>query len=499
MMKKVFFILGICCLCGFIYFKTKETDSFTLNLIHTNDLHSHILPFDDYHDCPLDSDCLGGFARIITFLNQEKSPSTLILDAGDRFTGTAFYTLLKSKPLLPLFQKMPYDAITLGNHEFDDNLPETISFLKQWHVPVVVSNLNVPLNNELHTLIKSTTIIKKMNHKIGIIGLLTPETMILDNPDITIQNLSEVVAKEISSFKKQGVHIIIVLSHIGLRADKKLAKDFPEIDIIIGGHSHSLLSNDTTISSVAGPYPISLNQGKTLIVSTGMGGRFIGKLQVTFNPDGEILKYQGNTIPVNAKIMNDPSATKIIQKAQQEIKSILIEPITTLKTPIGFTAERNYCSEDCPIGLYLTQTLHAAYPSIDGVLLNSGSIRRGLPSGLISYHNLIETYPFDNEAVLIQLTGEELKEYLEHGIAHYHSKGKTNAMLQTAGVKYHFSKKRKKITEITVKGIPIDAKKRYTFLVSSYLANGGDGYPIKTYQKTGHTICEILKTQMKKK
>ena len=98
---------------------------FPLTIVHTNDLHSHLLPFNKSDDCSLDdANCLGGFARIVSFMKAEKkkNPGALFLDAGDRFTGTAFYSLTKSRFLLPLFQMMPYDAATLGNHEFDDNL-----------------------------------------------------------------------------------------------------------------------------------------------------------------------------------------------------------------------------------------------------------------------------------------------------------------------------------------------------------------------------------------
>ena len=493
-MKKI--LIFILCVCVCFSALSKEPDSFKLNLIHTNDLHSHLLPFNDLSDCSMDSDCLGGFARIITFMEKEKSPISLFLDAGDRFTGTAFYTLFKSKFLLPLFQKMPYDAINLGNHEFDDNLSETVSFLKKWPVPVVVANLKINPKEDLFSLVKPSIVIEKENRKIGIIGLLTQETMVLGNEDISVLPFSDALTKEIESLKKQGVNIIIVLSHIGIDEDKKLAQQFPDIDSIVGGHSHSLLSNDSSISYASGPYPIS--EGKTLIVSAGMGGRFVGKLEADFNMAGEIIKYRGNTIPMNNQIPNNPAAERFINEAQKDMNAVLNEQITTFEKSFGFTPGTDYCSENCAVGTYLAETLHSAYPSVDGVLLNAGAIRRGFAAGPVSYRDLIEAYPFDNDAVLIQLTGKELKEYLAHGIAKYHKKGKTNEMLQTAGVKYDFSKEDKKITKVEINGKQIQPDKTYTFLTSSFLANGGDKYPKKAYQKVGHTVREILKSQMRK-
>ena len=493
-MKKLRCLFWAGILCGCVL--AKRSDSYSLTLIHTNDLHSHLLPFDESHDCSLTSDCLGGFARLKTFMIQEKDSHTLILDAGDRFTETSFYTLLKSKPLLPLFQQMPYDVITLGNHEFDDNLSETISFLQQWPVSVVAANLKMPKDNPLSLLVKPSVIVEKAGRKIGIIGVITQETMVLDHPKISVTSISEAVSKEIESLKGKGVNIIIVLSHIGLDADQQLAQDFPDIDVIVGGHSHSFLNNDSRISA-NGPYPIAMNQGKTLIVTSGMGGQFIGQLQLVFDSKGDILEYQGNTIPMDSKIPNDPQAIRSIQQSQEEILAILSEPIITLPHGIGFSVDRNYCDKDCPIGQYLTKILHTAYPSIDGVLLNSGSIRRGFPAGQICYQHLIDVYPFDNSAVFIHLTGKELKGFLEHGIAQYRSDKKTNALLQTSGITYHFSASDKKIKDIFVNGKPVELAKNYTFLISSYLVEGGDGYPKKTYQKTGYTIREILKKQMK--
>lgn len=492
-MKKLFsliFIVFLCC-CSL----NKQPDTFTLNLLHTNDLHSHLLPFDNTHNCALDSDCLGGFARVMTFLQENKTSNSLILDAGDRFTGTSFYTLTKSKSLLPLFRKMPYDAVTLGNHEFDDNLPETVSFFQKWPVPVVVANLKISSKEDLFPLVKPSIILEKEGRKIGVIGILTPETIVLGNHDISVTSISDAVLKEIKSLKKQNVNIIVVLSHIGLTADKQLAKDFPEIDIIVGGHSHSLLNNDPAISS-EGPYPVKIE--KTLIVTSGMGGQFVGHLQATFDLDGNIISYQGNTIPMNEKIPNNSYAINAIENAQKEIHSILNEPVAVLKEPIDFTKGKNYCDKDCPIGKYITHTLHSVFPSADGVLLNSGAIRKGLPAGTILYQDLLDAFPFDNDAVFIQLKGSELKEFLEHGIAHYQPDTKTNALLQTSGIDYNFCPKDKTVKNVSVKGQPLDLNKEYTILTASYLAAGGDNYPQKPYKGTNANIREVLKQQMKK-
>lgn len=475
-----------------------SNQNLTLNIVHTNDLHSHLLPFNDYADCTLNSsECLGGFARITTFLKQEKqNQNTLILDAGDRFTGTSFYALTKSQYLLPLFQKMPYDVVTLGNHEFDDNLSETEMFLSNWGIPVVVSNMVIPPSETLSQIVKPYVILERGNRKIGVIGLLTTETNVMKPSQITITDIDEALSHAIQQLKQNRVDIIVVLSHIGLDEDKKIAEKFPDIDVIVGGHSHSLLSNDTQQIHRVDDYPIVRNNGKTVIVSSGKGGHFVGKLSVEFDADGHIASYQGDTVSMSYQIKNDISAYQTIVEAEKKLKHILNKEIAFIQQDYGFTIDTNYCSENCFIGEYVATQLHRAYPMVDGVFLNAGSFRRGLKRGIVRYQNLIEVYPYDNEAVLVELTGSELKSFLEHGLSRYQLKDKTNELLQVAGISYMFSATDKKIRFVYINGKPIDLNQKYIFLTSQFLADGGDDYPVKSYRKTGQTIRMILQNQI---
>ena len=494
-MKRIIFL----CICILLY-GCKQPENLTINLIHTNDLHAHLLPFNDYGDCMADSqNCLGGFARIISFMLKEKqdNPDSIILDAGDRFTGTSFYTLTKSRYLLPLFELMPYDAATLGNHEFDDNLSETVSFISRWHTPVLAANILSSVKEPISRYIKPSTVIERHGRKIGIIGVTTPEINILGGAAIEITPIKQAVADEIRKLKEQQVNIIIVLSHISLTQDIKLAKALPDIDIIVGGHSHSLLTNDKSIPHRRGEYPMTVNHGKTLIVTCGMGGQYVGKLQAEFNADGEIIRYNGNAIPMTVDIGANPQAVKIIAEAQTELNNILNEVIIELPQSYGYTTDTDYCSQECPVGEYITYLLAQEHPEVDGVIINSGAIRSALPTGAITFNQILELYPYDNPAVIIELSGKELKKYLRHGITHYHKRGKTNELLQTAGISYEFTTDDKRVENITVKGQPLDLNKKYKLLTSMFLANGGDRYPIKSYTETGSTVREIIVNQMK--
>ena len=486
-------------LCIFVIGCKPEKD-YTLTIMHTNDLHSHLLPFNNYEDCRVDDDkCLGGFARIISLMEKEKkqNPDALFLDAGDRFTGTAFYSLTKSRFLLPLFQMMPYDAATLGNHEFDDNLEETISFIRQWKTPIIAANIKSSPAEKLHAYVRPSIVVEKNNRKIGIIGVTTPEINILGGARILIEPIQKSVSREVRKLKKQGVNIIVVLSHIGLSADKKLARAVPDIDIIVGGHSHSLFINDPINPLRRAGYPLALNNGRTLIVSCGMGGQYVGKLTAIFNEDGEIISYDGDALAVSSDIPLHAQALQIIRQASENLQRVLNEKIADLPQAYGYTKNTNYCSEECLVGEYLTYLIAKEFPDIDGVAINAGAIRSALPEGALRYSNLLDFYPYDSPAVLITMSGKALKQYLRHGIMHYHKHGKTNELLQTFGIRYAFTTDDKQIFEVSVKGEALDLEKQYTILVPLFLANGGDRYPIKAYTDTGLTVREILLNQLR--
>ena len=493
-MRKIIYLVIICLLVG-----CKPAENYTLSIVHTNDLHAHLLPFNDHEDCAPDSECLGGFARIAAFMNQEKkqNPATLFLDAGDRFTGTAFYALTKSRFLLPLFKMMPYDAAALGNHEFDDNLDETISFISQWPVPTVAANLKISPREKLYQHIRSSVVVEKNKRKIGIVGVITPEINVLGERQISVMPIKKSVAAEVKKLKRQKVDIIVVLSHIGLSEDVKLAKAVPDIDIIVGGHSHSLLINDKNNPIRRAGYPMVMNGGRTLIVSCGLGGQYVGKLQAEFDAKGHIIGFSGDAMAMSTAIPNDAQAEKIIDEASGYLQGVLHEKIATLPQTYGYTEGKNYCSEECAVGEYLSFLLAREHPKVDAVLINSGSIRSMLSAGEMTYSHLLDFYPYDSPAVILKLSGAELKNYLRHGIAHYHKRDKTNELLQTFGVQYAFTTDNKEVLNVKVGGKPLDMKKTYKVLTSLFLADGGDGYPMKPFEDTGLTIREILVKQLK--
>ena len=485
----------------FIFLTGCFNEDYELKIIHTNDLHSHLLPFNDYGDCDINSnECKGGFARIVTFLNNEKdgSENSLIIDAGDRFTGTSFYTLTKSRYLIKTMSRMPYDVIGLGNHEFDDNIEETEKFLQALGVPVVVANTEFIGNSNLSNIIKPSVIIEKNNRKIGVIGLITEDLSPLGIKDtVKFFPIYEKIHSEIKELQKNGANIIVVISHLGLHEDIKLAQQVEDIDVIVGGHSHSLLSNDENISIKDGKYPLVIND-KTLIVTAGMGGQYVGVLNVKFNKEGKITNFSGDTKAIDSHIANDEITSRIILEALHNLEQILNKPLAESENDYNFSPNKEYCAERCAIGDLITDLLKQAFPLIDIVFINSGAIRQAISKGQVSFTNLAQVYPYDTKAVLIELSGVEIKEYIQHGIKNYSLKERTNELLQVAGLEYEFSTTNKVVTNITINGKPLEENKIYRVLTSLYIAQGGDKYPVKQYQEVGTSIREAIQQQLLK-
>lgn len=507
MFYKLNFLFIIFCFFSF----TVKADNYTLHLLHTNDLHAHIIPYQiNGEPCNTkNTACRGGFARIKAFIDSErqKDPNLLLLDAGDRFSGTVFYTLKKGKDIATLMQEMNYDAMTLGNHEFDDGLPELETFMKTVTAPIIASNISFPQKSILNKTIIPALVIHRQGHQIGLISLITDEAKTTSShaEEITLLPQIRQVQSLIQKLKSQGVNIIILLNHNGFQEDKKLAAQLADIDIIISAHSHTLLSNNPNESKAEGPYPIVIQNPlhkPVLIVSAGIGGHYVGSLSVQFNNQGDILSFKGDTISMDNNIQPDLKMSAQIKKIQHELNQTLNKPIFQTNQPIPLTNNGTFCSQSCYAGEVLTDALLSAVqkqnPNINIAILNAGGIRSALPNGLITLEHIAQTYPFNSEAVIVTFSGKELIDYLTLGVQKYVPDNRTNPFLQTAGLSYDFSAQKKTIFNVRINQHPIKLNKIYTAVIPSFLAKGGDGFPplkiIQTIPNT--TVKELIIKQL---
>ncbi len=353
-------------LCGSILLSGGDV---TLTIVHTNDLHSHLLgygPNIEYTPQSLGDDgTVGGWARtaaVISKVRAEKSNPVLVCDAGDFLMGSLFHLLSREQAFeLKLLSAMGYDVVTLGNHEFDLTPKGLARILESasgsGEIPsVVLSNMKFSSENgEDDTLeslynrgiVKPYRIIEKRGLKIGVFGLMginAAEVAPFASP-VSFGNPIEEARNIVAVLREsENVGIVICLSHSGLwtkakkSEDEILAEEVPGIDIILSGHTHTLLE-----------VPIVVND--TLIVQAGENGKNVGVLDVIIK-DGEVVLENYQSIEIDDSISGDNSISNLIQTFESEIDSIILSnydlsfreviahtdfdlPITEDESPLG--------------------------------------------------------------------------------------------------------------------------------------------------------------------
>ncbi len=251
-----------------------------ISLLHTNDMHSHIDPFpesDPKHPG------LGGFARINALVKKIRGEQehTLLLDCGDIYQGTPYFNFFKGEAELKLMTKMGYDAGTIGNHEFDNGLVGISSQMKHMNFPFVNSNYDFT-GTVLEGKIKPYTLFNKGDIKIGVFGIGVELEGLVSSKNcvgVTYNDPIETAKKMVTILKDQEqCDLVICLSHIGYSSrtggmcDMKLAKETSGIDVILGGHSHTLLETATRVRNLDGE--------EVVINQVGWAGIALGRIDV---------------------------------------------------------------------------------------------------------------------------------------------------------------------------------------------------------------------------
>lgn len=460
----------------------------SLTILHTNDTHSHIAGINKYGNaCFDDTDCRGGLARIATAIRTAKSQNdnVIALDAGDQFQGTLFYSVNKWPMLVELDQHMPYDAMTLGNHEFDEGCLELTRFLAALPFPVLAANLKpakgCPMLKGNYT---PYTLLTVRGQKVAVVGIANNEVVSLAAacPRTFFEDTAACLQRTVRDLEAQGVKHIIALTHIGLPEDRKLARSVDGVDIIVGGHSHSYLGPD----SEEGPYPIierSPSGQPVLVVTAKRAAQYLGELNVIFDAQGVPFRWNGGARELAAPETRDAETSALVQKYAASLDEFRNHKVGShhLSLPDGIDACRE---DDCLGGSLIADAMLEYVRPFGGqvALCNGGSVRAALPSGDISRGDLLSVIPFGNTLVMREITGERLLAALEHGVSEEGGQGPR--LLHTAGLRYVVDAARPAGSRIVRAeilnekdtGTPLDRKARYVIVTIEYLARGGDAY-----------------------
>ncbi len=250
-----------------------------LVILHTNDTHSQVEPTEK---STLSSSDMGGYARRMGVINKIRTEekNVLLFDAGDFSQGTPYFNFYNGRIEIDAINKMKYDAITLGNHEFDNGMDTLAVILSKSKVPIISSNYEIS-QTSISPYVKPYLIIRKFGMKIGVIGLdVEPKSLIVESnyKGLTYEDPLEVANKMAAFLKKEKkCDIIICLSHLGSNKksevinDFKIAQNSRNIDVIIGGHSHSMLENVKELN---------LDGQEVIISQMAKSGLYLGRIDL---------------------------------------------------------------------------------------------------------------------------------------------------------------------------------------------------------------------------
>lgn len=456
---------------------------YSLTILHTNDFHARFEPISKYDSgCSSEDNaegkCFGGSARLVTAVTEARARSnnSILVDGGDQFQGTLFYTYYKGKLAAEMMNKLGYDGMTVGNHEFDDG-PEVLrGFMDAVNFPVVMSNADVSGEELLAGKLQKSAILERGGEKIGLIGLTPEDTDELASPgdNVTFSDPVAAVQGEVDALTAQGVNKIIVLSHSGYSVDKRVAAETTGVDVIVGGHSNTLLSN--SLENAEGPYPTMV--GSTAIVSAYAYGKFLGELNVTFDDAGVVTAAVGEPLIMDGAVTEDGATVARIAEAAQPLEEIRNKVVAETATEIVGVREECRAME-CAMGNLIADAMLARVKSqgIEIAIQNGGGIRASIDAGPVTMGEVLTVLPFQNTLSTFRVTGATVVEALENGVSQIEEGA--GRFPQVAGMTFTIdpaAEAGSRISNVMVGGAAIDLAKMYGVVSNNYVRNGGDGY-----------------------
>lgn len=489
-----------------------------LTILHVNDVHSAAAGVNDRGPVYDDTNAVGGLARVTAFVADEKAKAkvqckgVLALDAGDFWQGTHFFRTGGMPWAQDVMRRMPWDAVTLGNHEFDLGCETLGQYMKELPFPVLAANLEKNPACPLSTAPLPSTVVKDFDGvKVGVIGLANDEVKDISEacPATDFADRATALARAAAELEKAGVKHIIAVTHVGYEADQALARAVPAIDVIVGGHTHSVLGDHL---HTEGPYPTVIphkDGSQTLVVQAGRSTRYLGRLTVSFDDTGRIVQFQGELEELVPSLRRDKAMHEFVERSLEAIRADQkrFVGVNTSTLPDGLDP----CREgDCLSGMATVDAFLAWGRPRGAVaaILNGGAIRAAMPIGRVTYADLLDIHPFGNRIQLAAVSGAVLREALEHGISEPDVIGPR--LLQTAGLRYRINPaaqvgKRIMSAEIrTDEGVwePILPDNFYRIVTISYLLGGGDHFSMLGQHakilETGPLEVDVLEAYLHK-
>jgi 2',3'-cyclic-nucleotide 2'-phosphodiesterase (5'-nucleotidase family) len=455
----------------FLFASFTHAEDKVIRVLYVNDFHGFAEPHQ-----PLGSkEPLGGIAALAGKAEElRREKPSLLLAAGDMIQGETWANLFEGKSVIEVMNVMGFDAMVVGNHEFDFGQDILRKRVQEARFPVLGANVKGMED------VLTPCILKEIDGvRIAIAGVVTDETPVTTHPrnvaGLQFASPSGAVRQCQKKFKKRA-DIFLVLSHMGFSEDRAFAQEVKGIDVIVGGHSHTKLLNPEVV-------------GTTIIVQAWEHAKALGVLDLTIR-DGKIVRFDGHLEEIKpGQGTEDKTVAGIVKKYEHRADLILNETIG--ETDVSLDGE-NVRTRETNFGDFIADVMRQVSGS-DTAIVNGGDIRISIRKGAIKAKDIYAALPFNDYIIAVKLTGEQIREALEHGVSAI-EKG-SGRFPQVSGISFSydpFAAEGSRVREIIVGGRPVAPDKEYTVAINDFLAAGGDGYrvfgdaigPSKEFSKT---------------
>jgi 5'-nucleotidase len=423
---------------------------------------------DVYQFQPVERGAWGGLARVSTLRKRimKESPHTLFLLAGDTISPSVESITYQGRQMIDAWNAVGLDYSTFGNHEFDfgpDVLRQRVaeSNFRWLGANVIDKKTGKPFAGTPLFEVREFGGVK-----VGIFGLVLPETKTTSRPgaDLDFRGFCETAREVIPQMRAAGANTIVALTHLYMREDKELARCAPGIDLILGGHEHTLLQS----SSAGVP-----------IFKMTADGRELGRFDLMIDSrTGRVISMDWQIIPVNSEVEDDPAFAPVMAKYGEKLKEM---SVTVGSSTVALEARSAVSrTEETNVANFVGDAFRRA-TGADVALVNGGSIRADtvISAGELTLRDVLSVLPFNNDLTMIEVTGETLRAALENGVSQSGGSAEPGRFAQVSGMTYAYDltlPAGKRVTEVTVAGRPLDPKRTYKLVTSQYVADGGDGY-----------------------
>jgi len=397
---------------------------------------------------------------------QQENPNTLFLMSGDTISPSVESITYKGQQMIEAWNAIGLDYATFGNHEFDfgpDVLKQRVQESKfGWTAANVIdTTTNQPFGGARRYVVREFGGVK-----IGIFGLVLPETKITSRPGPNVEFRSPCdTAKEVvSELHGQGVKVVVALTHLSMREDKEVAR-CADVNLIVGGHEHTLLESHAGIAP---------------IFKMTSDARELGRIDLNISPaTGELESIDWKVIPVDSTTKEAPEFAAIYRK-YAGLLAELAKPVGRTSVALDARSLENRTRET-NVGNFVTDAFRKS-TAADVGLMNGGSVRADnvLGPGKLTMRDLLSILPFKNKLVKIEVTGATLRAALEHGVSRSAEDSQPGGFPQVSGIQFSFDASRPagaRLVDVKVNGLPLNDTKKYTLTTTTFIAlDGGDGY-----------------------